>query len=69
MARVTIEDCLEKVENRFALSIAAMKRAKQIAEGSAPLSEETENKPIVLALREIAEEKVTVKYPQSSETK
>ena len=69
MARVTIEDCLEKVENRFALSITAMKRAKQIAEGAAPLSQETDNKPIVLALREIAEEKVKVKYPNSPEKK
>ncbi|MBI2487114.1 MAG: DNA-directed RNA polymerase subunit omega [Deltaproteobacteria bacterium] len=63
MARVTIEDCLEKVENRFALAIAAMKRAKQIAKGAQPLSEEVDNKHVVLALREIAEEKVSVIYP------
>jgi len=69
MARVTIEDCLEVVENRFALSIAAMKRSKQIAEGSLPLSEETENQPIVLALREIAEGKIKVIYPPSPEQK
>ena len=66
MARVTIEDCLEKVENRFALAIAAMKRAKQIAAGSMPLSEETDNKAIVLSLREIAEGKVKVVYPSST---
>ncbi|HEY7534993.1 MAG TPA: DNA-directed RNA polymerase subunit omega [Thermodesulfobacteriota bacterium] len=63
MARITIEDCLEKVENRFALSVAAMKRAKQIVKGAKPLSEETDNKAVVLALREIAGENVKVVYP------
>ncbi|MGQ0793461.1 MAG: DNA-directed RNA polymerase subunit omega [Deltaproteobacteria bacterium] len=63
MARVTIEDCLDKVENRFALSIAAMKRAKQIVKGARPLSKEIDNKHVVLALREIAEDKVKVTYP------
>ena len=58
MARVTIEDCLEKVNNRFELSVAAMKRAKKLYEGEPSLSNE-ENKPVVLALREIAEEKIT----------
>ena len=63
MARVTIEDCLEKVVNRFALSVAAMKRARLLVRGAAPLSEETDNKYVVTALREIAEEKVKVIYP------
>lgn len=67
MARVTIEDCLEKIENKFALSIAAMKRAKQIVGGAKPLSSETDNKHVVTALREIAEEKVNVKYPDKPE--
>tara|TARA_Y100000590_G_scaffold209545_1_gene237424 strand:+ start:58 stop:252 length:195 start_codon:yes stop_codon:yes gene_type:complete len=58
MARVTIEDCLERVNNRFELSVAAMKRAKKLYEGEASLSNE-KNKPVVLALREIAEEKIT----------
>jgi len=58
MARVTIEDCLEKVNNRFELSVAAMKRAKKLYEGEPSLSNE-KNKPVVLALREIAEEKIT----------
>jgi len=57
MARVTIEDCLEKVNNRFELSVAAMKRAKSIYDGAESLSKEN-NKPIVLALREIAEGKI-----------
>ncbi len=64
MARVTIEDCLEKVPNKYALSVAAMKRAKEIVKGAKSLSEETENKAVVLALREIAEEKVNVIYPK-----
>lgn len=64
MARVTIEDCLEKIENKFALSIVAMKRAKQIVGGAKPLSSETDNKHVVTALREIAEGKVNVKYPE-----
>ncbi|MCI0454780.1 MAG: DNA-directed RNA polymerase subunit omega [Candidatus Dadabacteria bacterium] len=63
MARITIEDCLEKVENRFALSVAAMKRAKQIVKGAKPLSEEIDNKSVVLALREIAGENVKLVYP------
>ncbi len=65
MARVTIEDCLEKVENRFSLSIAAMKRAKQIVRGAKPLTSQTENKHVVQALREIAEGKIVVIYPDS----
>jgi len=67
MARVTIEDCLEKVENRFALSITAMKRAKQLVRGSLPLSSEIDNKEVVLALREIAEDKVHVIYPEDKD--
>jgi DNA-directed RNA polymerase subunit omega len=63
MARVTIEDCLEKIDNRFTLAIAAMKRAKQLVSGAKPLSEEKDNKEVVLALREIAEGKIRVKYP------
>ena len=67
MARVTIEDCLEKVENRFALSITAMKRAKQLVKGALPLSSEIDNKDVVLALREIAEDKVKVIYPEDKD--
>lgn len=64
MARVTIEDCLEKVENRFALSIAAMKRARQIVGGAMSLASEKDNKHVVTALREIAEGKINVIYPE-----
>jgi len=54
MARVTIEDCLEFVDNRFELVQLASKRARLIANGQAPLVEEENDKPTVLALREIA---------------
>ncbi|NTU60512.1 MAG: DNA-directed RNA polymerase subunit omega [Deltaproteobacteria bacterium] len=60
MARVTVEDCLELVPNRFALAMAASQRSKQLLKGAPPLVR-TKNKYIVTALREIAEEKVTVK--------
>lgn len=53
MARVTVEDCLEKVPNRFALVILAAERARQIASGARALVR-CDNKPAVTALREIA---------------
>ncbi len=55
MARVTIEDCLEHVENNFELVLKASKRARDIAHGAQPLVEEEGDKPTVIALREIAE--------------
>ena len=55
MARVTVEDCLEKVDSIFDLVTIASKRAKRIANGAETLLEDRENdKPTVLALREIA---------------
>ncbi len=54
MARVTVEDCLERVPNRFALALLASKRARGILQGDTPTLE-TDNKPCVTALREIAE--------------
>ncbi|KXS52467.1 MAG: RNA polymerase subunit omega [Marinobacter sp. T13-3] len=60
MARVTVEDCLENVDNRFQLVMLATKRARQIAtKGSDPMVPEENDKPTVIALREIAEGKVT----------
>jgi DNA-directed RNA polymerase subunit omega len=53
LARVTVEDCLERVNNRFALVILAAERARQLANGGRPLVHCT-NKPAVTALREIA---------------
>lgn len=56
MARVTVEDCLEHVANRFELVMVATKRARQIAvRGDQPMVEWENDKPTVVALREIAE--------------
>ena len=55
MARVTVTDCLEHVENRFQLVLIASKRARQLSMGAKPLVEEEDDKPTVIALREIAE--------------
>ncbi len=60
MARVTVENCLTNVDNRFELVMLATKRARQIAvQGAEPLVPEDNDKPTVLALREIAENLVT----------
>lgn len=55
MARITVEDCLENIDNRFELVLTATKRARQISHGAEPLVEEENDKPTVIALREIAE--------------
>lgn len=57
MARVTVEDCLERVPNRFALTILAAERARQLSKGAQPLLK-CDNKAAVTSLREIAESKV-----------
>ena len=59
MARVTVEDCLEKIDNRFKLIMVASKRARQVAMGTEPLVEWENDKPTVVALREIAAELIT----------
>ena len=58
MARITVEDCLEKIDNRFQLVLVATKRARQLAMGASPMVEEENDKPTVIALREIAEGKI-----------
>ncbi|MCG6938754.1 MAG: DNA-directed RNA polymerase subunit omega [Gammaproteobacteria bacterium] len=55
MARLTVEDCLDNVENRFELVLVAAQRARQLAMGAEPLVPEDNDKPTVIALREIAE--------------
>ena len=55
MARITVEDCLDRIENRFEMVLTATKRARQIANGADPLVEEENDKPTVIALREIAD--------------
>jgi DNA-directed RNA polymerase subunit omega len=63
MARITVEDCLEKIPNRFELVLGAAKRAKQLLKGARPLVE-TDNKEVVTALREIAAGKVSIERPE-----
>ena len=68
MARITIEDCLIRIPNRFELTLAATNRARQISAGSAPMVEGDRDKPTVIALREVAAGKVGIEMllkPQS----
>jgi len=60
MARITVEDCLMKVDNRFTLVLLAAERTRQLLKGSTPLVE-TDNKDGVVSLREIAAGKVSTK--------
>ncbi len=60
MARITVEDCLTEENNRFRLIMAASKRARQIAMGHQPLVPEENDKPTVIALREIEEGKTHI---------
>jgi len=66
MARVTIEDCLKRVNNRFAIVHMAVKRVLQLREGARPLVE-CDNKEIVVALREIAAGKVKPKTEENGQ--
>jgi DNA-directed RNA polymerase subunit omega len=66
MARITVEDCLKKVESRFELVILAARRAKMIMKGAKPLVEST-NRPIVSSLREVAAGKVKFIDPNEKE--
>jgi DNA-directed RNA polymerase subunit omega len=66
MARITVEDCLKKVESRFELVILGARRAKMIMKGAKPLVE-TDNRPIVNALREVAAGKVKFIDPKKKE--
>jgi DNA-directed RNA polymerase subunit omega len=59
MARITVEDCLTQVSNRFELVLTAARRARQIARGAEPQVMMDDDKPTVVALREVAEGKVT----------
>lgn len=54
MARITVEDCLTRMDNRFDMVLAAARRAHQLSNGVEPLIENTQDKPTVVALREIA---------------
>ncbi|MDA8093821.1 MAG: DNA-directed RNA polymerase subunit omega [Betaproteobacteria bacterium] len=58
MARITVDDCLKRIPNRFELTLAATYRARQLAQGSSPMVEMNRDKPTVIALREVAQGKV-----------
>ena len=58
MARITVEDCLKYIPNRFELTLAATYRARQLATGASALVDTNKDKPTVIALREIASQKV-----------
>ena len=66
MARITVEDCLRKVGSRFELVILAARRAKMIMKGAKPLVD-ADNRPIVMALREVAVGKVKFKHSEGEE--
>ena len=64
MARVTVEDCLDVIPNRFLLAIVAAKRSKQLYKGAEPLIEnKSGNKKVVVALREIAANEIDFEIP------
>jgi len=64
MARITVEDCLKEIPNRFLLVMVAAKRSKQLYKGGAPLIEnKAKNKKVVIALREIAAGKIDYEIP------
>jgi DNA-directed RNA polymerase subunit omega len=65
MARITVEDCLQKIPNRFELVLLGARRAKQLLKGARPLVD-SDNKEVVTALREIGEGKVAMHYPEES---
>ena len=60
MARITVDDCLKRIPNRFQLTLAATYRARQLAQGGSPQVEANRDKPTVIALREVAVGKVGV---------
>ncbi|MCJ7785640.1 MAG: DNA-directed RNA polymerase subunit omega [Desulfobacterales bacterium] len=66
MARITVEDCLKKVESRFELVILGARRAKMLMRGAKPLVE-TDNRSIVNSLREVAAGKVKFIDPKKKE--
>lgn len=67
MARITIEDCLKRVSNRFLLVNMVAKRVRQIREGSEYLVSSPKNEDIVVSLREIAAGKITIKQEDEEE--
>ena len=60
MARITVDDCMKLIPNRFELTLAATYRARQLTNGATPLVEPDKDKPTVIALREVAAGKVGI---------
>ena len=69
MARITIEDCLKRVSNRFLLCNMAAKRVRQVRDGSEYLVSSAKNEDIVVSLREIAAGKIILKEEEREENK
>lgn len=67
MARITVEDCLNHVDNRFSLVLLATKRARQLANGVEPTLPWLKDKPTVMALREIADGRITNEVVQAAQ--
>ena len=67
MARITVEDCLDHVDNRFELVLLASRRARLLAQGQEPLLAVENDKPTVLALREIASGKISKAFVEAGE--
>ena len=62
MARITVEDCIDKFESRFELVLVASNRARKLHSGESPTVEKDNDKPTVIALREIADESLSIDY-------
>lgn len=60
MARITVDDCLKKISNRFDMTLVATVRARQLSIGGTPMVEPARDKPTVIALRELAQGKVGI---------
>ncbi len=60
MARITIDDCLKRIPNRFEMTLVATIRARQLSIGGSPMVESARDKPTVVALREVAQGKVGI---------
>ena len=68
MARITVEDCMKYIPNRFELTLAATYRARQLTTGNTPMVESDRDKPTVIALREVAAGKVGLEMLNRSQS-
>lgn len=60
MARITVDDCLKRIPNRFDMTLTATTRARQLAVGATPMIDAARDKPTVIALRELAQGKIDI---------